>query len=269
MLQFLMRRSLFSVLICLLFTQVLHASELCDFLTGGKTYPGSNDLCDQFYKEDPDEEYKRIVLGENPETAHYLEAYVDQGKIKYRKTTARKVGGHVAQIVGAYALHLGSHELGHHAAAQMYGAEEAEMHFFYKDPEDGEFYFGYASHKGLPEESRLSVSAAGAFMEQVMFNFALENEQHNPSTFNKSLMFFSTVNFVGYTLYANYVEDENMSYDPNKIRDLTGLSKTALTTVVVSKALVNTVRYFKPDLPIIPNIMVGEKEVGLIFSVPF
>jgi len=74
----------------------------------------------------------------------------------------------------------------------------------------------------------LPYAAGGHQMEGYTFEYALQSYRNRPITFNKALLFFSNTNFLFYTLYANYVDSETYSYDPNLIRKESGCSKDML-----------------------------------------
>ena len=173
----------------------------------------------------------------------------------------------LVSIGSAYTTHLFLHEMGHQIVADDVGAEDHRMHFF--TSKNGRFYPGVSFYKSIPEESRLPYAAGGERMACNTFEFALQSYRRNPTTFNKALMFFSNVDFFAYTLLANYVYPENDMYDPNIIREETGISKGTLLSFVTAKMLLNTYRIFDEDFPLIPSIEVDKKRVFFMLRYEF
>jgi len=173
----------------------------------------------------------------------------------------------VASIGSAYATHIFMHEMGHQVVAEEVGADSPQMSFFTR--KGGTFYPGLSTHKGIPQESKLPYAAGGERMAGFTFEYALQSYHRKPTTYNKALMFFSCTDFIVYTLMANYVNPENDTYDPNLIREETGLSKEALLSLVMAKSLLNTYRVMNPDARVIPMIWVDKESAGLVFHIPF
>jgi len=82
-------------------------------------------------------------------------------------------------------------------------------------------------------------------------------------------MFLSCADFFAYTLLANYVHPENEMYDPNLIREETGLSKEALLSVVMAKSFMNTYRVFNENANFTPMIAVDKTSAAFIIRFSF
>lgn len=82
-------------------------------------------------------------------------------------------------------------------------------------------------------------------------------------------MFFSCADFFAYTLLANYVDPDNDMYDPNLIREETGLSKSELLYLVTAKTLFNTYRVFNKDANFTPMIWVDKKSAAFVIRFHF
>jgi hypothetical protein len=167
----------------------------------------------------------------------------------------------------AYSFHLFLHELGHHMVAEDAGAESLNMDFFTR--KNGKFYFGLSSAKNLPKESVLPYAAAGHQMEGYTFEYALQSYRNHPTTFNKALMLFSNANFLFYTLYANYIDPDTRSYDPNLIREESGCSKDVLLGMVLAQTVLNTYRIINKDANFVPYIMVDRDSASFMMRVNF
>jgi hypothetical protein len=173
----------------------------------------------------------------------------------------------VASIGAAYMTHLSLHELGHQVVAEDVGAESPQMSFFSR--RNGRFYPGLSTYKDIPEESKLPYAVGGERMAGFTFNYALDSHRSQPTTFNKALLFFSCADFFVYTLLGNYVHPENDLYDPNLIRQETGLSKGALLTVVTIKSLLNAYRIVNEDARLFPMMGVDNKSAVFLIGFQF
>ena len=133
----------------------------------------------------------------------------------------------------------------------------------------GKFYPWLSTYKSIPQESKLSYAVGGERMAGITFEYALQSYHRKPTTYNKALMFFSCADFLAYTLLANYGNPENDMYDPNLIREETGLSKEILLSMVTAKSLLNTYRIMNKDVKFIPLIWVDKESAALVFRIPF
>ena len=68
---------------------------------------------------------------------------------------------------------------------------------------------------------------------------------------------------------ANYGNPENDMYDPNLIREETGLSKEVLLSLVMARSLVNTYRVINKGVKLVPMIWVDKDSAALMFRIPF
>ena len=123
----------------------------------------------------------------------------------------------------AYSVHIFFHELGHQLVADDVGAVGHKMSFFTYN--NGTFYPGLSQYKSIPDKSKLPYAIGGERMSAFTFEYALQSFREKPTMFNKALLLFSSVDFLAYTVLANYVNPENDMYDPNLIRAETGMSK--------------------------------------------
>jgi len=159
------------------------------------------------------------------------------------------------------------HELGHQLVAEEAGADSPQMHFMSR--KNGKFYPGLSTYKSIPAESKLSYATAGETMAGYTFEYALHSYRQEPTTYNKALMFFSCTDFLWYTLLANYVHPENDNYDPNIIREETGLSREELLGLVVAKSLMNAYRVYNQDAKLRPFIKVDTNSAVFMLRYDF
>jgi len=150
------------------------------------------------------------------------------------------------KIGSAYLTHLTLHEIGHQLVADEVGATNHKISFFTQ--KKGEFYLGLSTYDSIPRESRLPYAMGGERMNTISYEYNLEAYHRNPTTFNKTMLFFDTTSFLGYTLLANYVNPDNRGYDPTLIRTEIGMSKEILLSFVLTKTLLNTWRIFNPNI---------------------
>ena len=173
----------------------------------------------------------------------------------------------VASIGAAYMTHLSLHELGHQVVAEEVGADSPQISFFTR--RNGSFYPGLSTYKNIPEESKLPYAVGGERMAGFTFNYALDSYRYHPTTFNKALLFFTCADFFAYTLLGNYVHPENDLYDPNLIREETGLSKGTLLSIVAAKTFLNAYRIVNEDARLFPMIWVDDKSAAFMIGFRF
>lgn len=170
-------------------------------------------------------------------------------------------------IGAAYMTHLGMHEVGHQVVAEDVGADTPRMKFFTRN--NGKIYPGLSTYKNIPRESKLPYAVGGERMAGYTFEYALNSYHHQPTTYNKALIFFSCADFVMYTLLANYVHPDDGMYDPNLIRAESGLSKGTLLSLVAAKSLLNTYRVFNKDAKVFPVVAVTKEAAALMLGFRF
>jgi hypothetical protein len=173
----------------------------------------------------------------------------------------------VVAIGAAYTTHLFFHELGHQVVADEVGADSHRMNFF--TSKNGKFYLGLSTYKDIPEESKLSYAVGGERMASLTFEFGLQSYRQQPTTFNKTLMFLSGINFLAYTVLSNYISPYDEMYDPNLIRAETGFSKGWLLSMVTVKSLLNAYRVMDEDADFMPMVWTDKKSAGLAIRFEF
>jgi len=173
----------------------------------------------------------------------------------------------IIDIGAAYITHLTSHEMGHQFAAVEVGAKGSDLSILTTSNDN--FYLMLSTYKTIPLESTLTYAIAGEKMSGVTFEHALASYREMPTTYNKALMFFTTANFVAYTVIANYMFPDADMYDPNVIRKETGISKEALLGLVLTKSLINVYRIYNEDFNMLPMIETTKNSAALVFKFSF
>jgi hypothetical protein len=167
----------------------------------------------------------------------------------------------------AYMTHLYLHELGHQVIADEVDADNHQIQFLKQ--EKGQYYLGLSTYDKIPEKSKLPYAVGGDRMAGITFEYGLASYREKPTTFNKALIFFTTVDFVGYTLLSNYVHSGDNMYDPNLIREETGIDKELLLGMVMTKALINTYRFFSGDDRLTPEIRTDTHSAAFVLNYHF
>jgi hypothetical protein len=175
--------------------------------------------------------------------------------------------GDIVQVAAAFASHVAVHESGHYIMAHMAGAEDVQLNFF--TVQGGNIYLGLSTAKGIDPDSSLSYKAAGEAAASYLFDTALESYRAWPTTYNRSLLFFSGTDFFWYTLYAFYLSgNQNPSYDPVGISHETGLSGEAILGIATLQTTLNAYRIYSGRDDVMPYIELDKKwvEFGIRFE---
>ncbi len=175
--------------------------------------------------------------------------------------------GDIFQVGAAFVSHVFVHESGHYIMAHMAGAKEVQLNFF--TVQGGNLYLGLSTAKGLDPASSLSYKAAGEAAGSYLFDAALESYRTHPTTYNRSLLFFSGTDFLWYTLYAFYLTgNQNPSYDPVGIARETGLSAESILGIAAIQTALNAYRIYSGSDDVMPYIDLDKKwvEFGVRFQ---
>jgi hypothetical protein len=173
----------------------------------------------------------------------------------------------LCSIGAAYTTHLVLHEMGHQIVAQEVGAVDSKVQFFTN--RGGGLYLALSTYEDIPEKSKLPYALGGERMSGFTFDYALKSYRAKPTTYNKALMFFSSFDFLAYTVISNYIKDDTSMYDPNLVRKETGCSKGLLLGLVLGKSLVNAYRVMHPEANFAPVIWLDNKSAALLLRFPF
>lgn len=175
--------------------------------------------------------------------------------------------GDIFQIGAAFVSHVAVHESGHYIMAHMAGAKDVQLNFF--TVQGGNLYLGLSTAKGLDPASSLSYKAAGEAAGSYLFDAALESYRTHPTTYNRSLLFFSGTDFFWYSLYAFYLSgNQNPSYDPVGISRETGLSGETILGVAALQTTLNAYRVYSGRDDVMPYIDLDKRwvEFGIRFN---
>ncbi len=166
----------------------------------------------------------------------------------------------------AFLTQIAAHESGHHIAATMVEGENPRMDFFKN--QDGNFFLGVSSVKSIEPESVLPFRAAGVVASNHLFNLALSDYRRFPTTYNKTLMFFSGTDFLWYSIWSFYIQDsKDPSYDPVGISQETGISPHAIAGAALLQSAINYYRMSSQDDSFIPYFKLDEDRAD--FGVTF
>lgn len=175
--------------------------------------------------------------------------------------------GDIFLVGTAFVSHVAVHESGHYIMAHMAGAEDVQLNFF--TVKGGNLYLGLSTARGLDPASSLSYKAAGEAAGSYLFDAALESYRTYPTTYNRSLLFFSGTDFFWYTLYAFYLTgNQNPSYDPVGISRETGLSAEAILSIATIQTTLNAYRIYSGNDDVMPYIDLDKRwvEFGIRFK---
>ena len=175
--------------------------------------------------------------------------------------------GDVFQVGAAFITNFTVHELGHEVVANYVGAKGSELNFL--TSQNGSFFLGTSTVSEIDDKSRLPYHMGGEFFADMTFEHALKDYRQNPTTYNKSLVFFSGTDFAWYCLYAYYLSDGHSYYDPVSIQKETGLSKDTIFSIALAKTMVNTYRVYSGQDRVIPYFTVDKYSANLNLAITF
>lgn len=173
----------------------------------------------------------------------------------------------VIQIGRAFLTNLSAHEYGHAIVGSTVGAEGISVSFFSR--EKNNMFLGYTSIKKIDNSAYPSFALGGEIGSSMSFELALQSYRRQPSTYNKALMFFSGTDFLWYSLYTFYVNNNNPESDPNILHRETGISKNAILSVAVTQAVLNGYRVVSGSDKVIPSLTFDKQSVGFVLRMPF
>ncbi|MDD5434974.1 MAG: hypothetical protein PH343_06040, partial [Nitrospira sp.] len=137
----------------------------------------------------------------------------------------------VPQVGLAFLTNLGIHETGHYLVASQAGAEGNSLTFFKRDRNS--FFFGLSTVTNIDDRSKPGYHLGGELASSYTFEYALRRyREHDNTTYNNALMFFSMTDFLWYTTYAFYLSPyQNGKFDPVGISETTGIKREAIFLV--------------------------------------
>lgn len=175
--------------------------------------------------------------------------------------------GNLFQTGTAFITNLTAHEYGHALVGSSVGAEGISVSFFAK--EKNNLFLGYTSMKKIDEKAYPTFALGGEIGANVSFEYALQSYRKSPTTYNKALLFFSGTDFLWYSLYTFYLNEDNPDADPNILRNETGASKDMILTIAAAQSLLNGYRVISGVDKIIPYFTFDRTSIGFHVKIPY
>lgn len=173
----------------------------------------------------------------------------------------------IVQIGTAFVTNLTVHEYGHAIVGSSVGAEGISVSFMSKQKNN--LFFGYTSTRKIDDTAYPSFALGGEIGVNMSFEYALYKFRNEPTAYNKALLSFSGTDFLWYTVYTFYFNEDNPDADPNILHRETGISKDALLAAAVTQSLLNGYRVFSGEDKVIPYLTFTSNSIGFNVKVPF
>ncbi len=173
----------------------------------------------------------------------------------------------IIQVGSAFVTNLTVHEYGHAIVGSSVGADGISVSFLSKQKNN--LFLGYTSTKKIDDDAYPSFALGGEIGVNMGFEYALYKFRKEPTTYNKALLFFSGTDFLWYTVYTFYFNEDNPDADPNILHRETGISKDALLAAAVTQSLLNGYRVFSGEDNVIPYLTFTSNSIGFNVKVPF
>jgi len=157
--------------------------------------------------------------------------------------------------------------MGHVVVADYVGASGTRFNFFKKQGDT--FFLGTTTVEEIDDKSILPLSMGGGMASDLTFEHALQSYRKKPNVYNKSLLFFSGIDFLWYSAYAFYLSEGHSNYDPIAISEETGISKDALFYIAIAKTMLNAYRVYSGEDRVIPYFTVDKSSAILNISIAF
>ena len=173
----------------------------------------------------------------------------------------------IIQVGSAFATNLTVHEYGHAIVGSSVGAEGISVSFLSKRKNN--LFLGYTSTSKIDDKAYPSFSLGGEIGVNMSLEYALHRFRKEPTTYNKALLFFSGTDFLWYTVYTFYFNEDNPDSDPNILHRETGISKDTLLVAAVTQSLLNGYRVFSGSDTVIPYMTFDREAIGFHIKVSF
>jgi len=172
----------------------------------------------------------------------------------------------LGQIGLAFVTNIVVHESGHALIADQVGnAENINMKFFTK--RGSGFSFGVTEVKNLDRKSQIPFIMGGEIASSYNFEYALLSYRQLPTTFNRSLMFFSGSDFLWYTVYSLYLSKGASHQDPVALKRETGVSKEAILGIALTQTILNYYRVTSGIDKVIPYFTFDDTSVKFMVRI--
>lgn len=173
----------------------------------------------------------------------------------------------IIQIGTAFATNLTVHEYGHAIVGSSVGAEGISVSFLSKRKNN--LFLGYTSTSKIDDAAYPSFALGGEIGVNMSFEYALNRFRKEPSTYNKALLFFSGTDFLWYSVYAYYFNEDNLDSDPNILHRETGISKDAIMAAAVTQSVLNSYRVYSASDTVVPYLTFNKDAIGFHVKVSF
>lgn len=158
-------------------------------------------------------------------------AIADDSKNKMRDFVSLSLG---------YVISLSVHELGHAIVASNVGAKG--LSFNMSDGKGVNLLGATTKVKSIEKESILPFAMGGEIGSDFCFEYGLARYRKKPTLLNKSLLFFAGTDFLRYSLYSFYIDQQNNYADPYIVQRETNLSPHIILSIAFVKTLINANR---------------------------
>ena len=173
----------------------------------------------------------------------------------------------IIQIGSAFATNLTVHEYGHAIVGSSVGAEGISVSFLSKRKNN--LFLGYTSTSKIDDNAYPSFALGGEIGVNMSFEYTLHRFRKEPTTYNKALLFFSGTDFLWYSVYAFYFNEDNQDSDPNILHRETGISKDAILAAAVTQSVLNSYRVYSGSDSVIPYMTFNKDSIGFHVKVSF
>ncbi len=173
----------------------------------------------------------------------------------------------IIHVGTAFATNLTVHEYGHAIVGSSVGAEGISVSFMSKRKNN--LFLGYTSTRKMDDNAYPSFALGGEIGVNMSFEYALHRFRKDPTTYNKALLFFSGTDFLWYSVYAFYFNEDNPDADPNILHRETGISKDAILTAAVTQSVLNAYRVYSGSDKIMPYMTFTKDSIGFHVKVAF
>src|SRR4030066_850694 len=160
----------------------------------------------------------------------------------------------------AFATNLTVHEYGHAIVGSSVGAEDISVSFMSKRKNN--LFLGYTSAKKIDENEYPSFALGGEIGVNMSFEYALHKFRKEPTTYNKAILLFSGTDFLWYSVYAYYFNEENLDSDPNILHRETGISKDAILAAAGTQSVLNSYRIYSGSDTVVPYLTFNQDAIG-------
>lgn len=188
--------------------------------------------------------------------------------LEFSSILSEAAHGGVLQVGAAFLTNFALHELGHVVVGDYVGVKGTEFGFLKKH--EGQFFLGHTTYEQIDANSKLSYSMGGEVAVDLTFEHALQSYRKNPTTYNKSLLFFSATDFLWYSAYAFYLSGGgNSHFDPVSISEQTGISKDMIFAIALAKTMANAYRVYSGQDRVVPYFTVDKNSAILNIGIAF